>query len=126
MKKFNARLFRSSIVVFLICSGIGFPVQAAQETLNDPISEISISRGSQITCQVLLALLQPGEFTSNILGFQCGNSFKLSQTSFGINTSYFIASFYDKTNFNSMLIQYYGPDLCSSSTSYGVGQLSSR
>ena len=109
----------------MVCSGISFPVQAAQETINDPITEISISRESQITCHVLLEPLQPGDFTSKILGLQCGNSSKLSQPNLEINTSYFIASFYDNTDFNSMLIQYYGPALCSPSTSYGVGQLSS-
>ncbi|NLI09022.1 MAG: hypothetical protein GX457_18325 [Thermotogaceae bacterium] len=114
--KFYIQILLASVLVFF-CFGkpvSGYAIDIVNQTEN--LSE------TRTVCIVLLEPLQPGKSNSTILKMQCGNSTQL--TDFAINTTYFIANFYDKTNYESALIYYYGSSMCSSSISYGVSQVS--
>jgi len=98
-------------------------VNTVSGTAIDLIPEDDHLSDANIICNVLLEPLQPGNTTSSILEFNCG--FKSNLPDFEVNTTYLLASFFDKTNLEGVLIQYYGPSMCSSGISYGVGQVSS-
>lgn len=110
------RILMISILVFLYHS---MPVEGVSTNVTNKKKDIL---ESNVICYVLLEPLQPGQTTSNIIEIQCGNdAHKLDSE---LNSAYFIASFFDKINFKEVLIQYYGPSLCSDSISYGIAQLS--
>jgi hypothetical protein len=74
-------------------------------------------------CYVFLEPLKPGEMTSRIIKTMCGRFTSDFHPDFAITTSYLVASFYDNKNFDGLLINYIGSAVCSSTTSYGVGQI---
>ena len=120
MKNRTAKIYiRVLLVSILVCFCFVKPVTGYTP---DGLNEAGNPYETHTICHVLLEPLQPGKSISNILTKQCGTSSQL--TDFGINTTYFIANFYDKTNYESALIYYYGSSMCSSSISYGVSQVS--
>lgn len=118
---------RSLFLVALVCSYMGYPVKAAFGDQTQGSNFLSpgfeLEPPNQITCYVLLEPLSPGRLVSKVLNIECSNSPGQLHPGSEISTSYFIASFYDKTDFSELLIQYYGPAMCSTTTSYGIGQL---
>ncbi len=111
--------YRMLLITTLLffCSG-----NTVSGTAMDVIHENDYLSDADIICNVFLEPLQPGNTTSSILGLNCG--IKAYLPDFEVNTTYFLASFFDKTNFDSVLIRYYGSSMCSSSISYGVSQVS--
>ena len=119
MKSFKfTSFFQVLFIGIIIVWGFNKPVHGYWiDEESDNKSEV------QRVCNVLLEPLQPGSATSSILEINCGNKSNLPV--FKVNTTYHLASFFDKVNFDSVLIQYYGSSMCSSNVSYGVGQVSS-
>ena len=118
MKNYKFLLFFRMILVvaFIICCFLE-PVYGygVDEVEKDAIEIPQV-------CNVLLEPLQTGKSTSRILSVKCGTNFNLHD--FGTN-AYFLAHFYDDVNYRNILISYYGTEMCSSSISYGVSQVSS-
>jgi len=115
--KFKPFLRMFLVSIFIVCC------------LNKPVYGCGIDETSkdnyevQRVCNVLLEPLQPGKLTSDILELKCGIGSNLPE--FDVNTTYYIASFYDDINYVTLLVNFFGSSTCSSSVSYGVGQVPS-
>lgn len=74
-------------------------------------------------CVVYLKPIKPGESASEASGPVCASGTIDAVGGFSIDSSYLITKFYDRTNYRSLLIEYYGSSPCSSGIEYGVTDL---
>lgn len=77
-------------------------------------------------CVFLLEPIRPGEESSRASEPVCSAGTIDSINSVSIDSSYLIAKFYDRTNYTTLLVEYYGASACSSTISYGVTALPSN
>jgi hypothetical protein len=100
------------------------PVLANQaEATQIGISKTVLSQKKPTVCYVFVEPLRPGQLSSQILETRCGQFTNDSRPEYTSDTRYLIASFYDNKDFGGLLVQYIGSEVCSSTTSYGFGQL---
>lgn len=118
---------RTIVLVAIVGSYLGYPTEpvlANQAKATHPgISETVLYHQTPTICYVLIEPLRPGQLTSQILETRCGQFTNDSRLEFASDTRYLIASFYDNKDLNGLLVQYIGSEVCSSTTSYGFGQL---
>lgn len=77
-------------------------------------------------CAILLEPIQPGEQFSKASEPVCSDGVIDSINGISLDSSYLIAKFYDRTDYVTLLVEYYGPSACSSTISYGVTALPSN
>lgn len=77
-------------------------------------------------CVIFLEPIQPGESSSKASTPVCSTGKVDSVNGYSLATSYLIVRFYDNTNYNTLLVEYYGGSACSPSISYGVESLPSN
>lgn len=77
------------------------------------------SDSPEYRCVVVLEPIQAGEEFSRASEPVCGRGLIDSVGDVSLESSYLIAKFYDNTNYQTLLIEYYGPSPCSSTVSYG-------
>lgn len=75
-------------------------------------------------CVVLLEPIAEGETESKVLGEVCSNNAINEIGGIDLSSSYLVAKFYDRTDYRSLLKEYYGSIPCSSGVSYGRNDLS--
>ncbi|MFO7942685.1 MAG: hypothetical protein R6U51_00015 [Anaerolineales bacterium] len=81
------------------------------------------SAESTYRCVVYLEPIKPGETASEASEPVCASGAINTIDGFSIDSSYLITKFYDRTNYRSLLIEYYGGSPCSPSIAYGVTDL---
>jgi hypothetical protein len=93
----------------------------------DEKSEIMMgpSHETGYRCIYFMDPIQPGEDASMVSEPVCGEGLIETVGETDLSSSFLIARFYDNTNYNSLLVEYFGPAACSSSVSYGVTVLPS-
>lgn len=74
-------------------------------------------------CVVLLEPIQPGEQFSKASEPVCSRGAIDSINGVSLDSSYLIARFYDRTNYTTLLVEYYGSSACSPTISYGIPDL---
>jgi len=74
-------------------------------------------------CVVLLEPVRPGEQFSKASEPVCSNGHINTVNGVSLDSSYLIAKFYDRTNYTTLLVEYYGSSACSPTISYGVPDL---
>jgi len=74
-------------------------------------------------CVVLLEPVQPGEQFSKASEPVCFDGPIDTVSGVSLDSSYLIAKFYDRTNYITLLVEYYGSSACSPTISYGVPDL---
>ncbi len=74
-------------------------------------------------CVVLLEPVQLGEQFSKASEPVCSDGRIDAVNGVSLDSSYLIAKFYDRTNYTTLLVEYYGSSACSPTTSYGVPDL---
>jgi hypothetical protein len=74
-------------------------------------------------CVVLLEPVQPGEQFSKASEPVCSDGRIDTVNGVLLDSSYLIAKFYDRTNYTTLLVEYYGSSACSPTISYGVPDL---
>lgn len=74
-------------------------------------------------CVVWLEPIQPGEQFSEASEPTCAKGPIETINGVSLESNFLIAKFYNRTNYASLLIEYYGAQACSSQVSYGVGDL---
>lgn len=74
-------------------------------------------------CVVLLEPIQPGEQFSKASEPVCAKGPIDTVDGVSLKSSFLIAKFYDRTDYTTLLQEYYGAQACSPQISYGVGDL---
>lgn len=74
-------------------------------------------------CVVLLEPVRPGEQFSKASEPVCSDGRVDTVNGVSLDSSYLIAKFYDRTNYTTLLVEYYGSSACSPTISYGVPDL---
>jgi hypothetical protein len=88
---------------------------------NETVMGPSIGEGYR--CVTLLEPIADGETESKVLGEVCSNQTINEIAGVDLNSAYLIAKFYDRTNYRTMLKEYFGPIPCSTGVSYGRNDL---
>lgn len=91
--------------------------EAVNGTVHGPSDE------ADYHCVVWLEPIQPGEQFSEASEPVCAKGSIEAVNGISLNSNFLIAKFTDKTNYTSLLMEYYGPQACSPQISYGVGDL---
>jgi len=92
-------------------------VTETNETIMGP------SEAAGYRCVVLLEPIADGATESKIIDEVCSDKRITELGGIELNSAYLIAKFYDRTNYRSLLKEYYGSIPCSSGVSYGRNNL---
>lgn len=88
---------------------------------NETVMGPSVADGFR--CVALLEPIAEGATESKIVAEVCSDQTISSIGGVDLNSAYLIAKFYDRTDYRSMLKEYYGAIPCSSGVSYGKNDL---
>ncbi len=114
-----------TVICLMLTSFFSISSKANANSISEPvpISEPKIGLESRNNCFILLEPVREHEEDSKVLEIICGLTKLELETKFQITTSYIVAKFYDDTNYNGLIVNFGGPERCSSSVAYSVSTM---